>query len=506
MMTTLPSPTPTLLPPTGPRSRKRWRLRAHNRISTNEHEHENELPVPVSPRYGFSPFRTQNRRTGSVCEEESKETEDVVIGSGSSSIILKITNTNTNTNTNTSDPTPSGHLPEIPVVPSFQMPHSIGKNLEGHPDPNESFETQETVSSSDSESEDDMSHASNASCSIVSDEDEEDNDSSSTTSSTTSSQDSSSSSHSKRSIRFADEVGLPIQKIRHYQCDRKEREHSELLVLCLFPERKKFEFLHVGYHHQYGGDNKNNGTGTGIRNLLRALPGMCSDPLFSVSKFDALYRANKADKAFVNLCLCAAEDENADPDANPPADRSASDAEFDSLSDVERDSDSEGGSLLDLTLTECAFKENELVVASVRGSPERAVLEGIGSLLSNDKIVKTLKRARRSRRSLQFVPGPGEMKSQTNTNSRQRKRPSSKDKKSQTTKTKDVKKKSETDCRSTTLIKTKTTTKPDCTELLDVYCDDYDPLRDESEFFRQLLVGVVAVGTGTAVFSALGIK
>eukprot|EP00537_Pseudo-nitzschia_pungens_P013896 CAMPEP_0172396456 /NCGR_PEP_ID=MMETSP1061-20121228/25118_1 /TAXON_ID=37318 /ORGANISM="Pseudo-nitzschia pungens, Strain cf. pungens" /LENGTH=398 /DNA_ID=CAMNT_0013128293 /DNA_START=93 /DNA_END=1289 /DNA_ORIENTATION=- len=394
-------PQPALRLSTGPKNRKRWRLRAHNEISKNE--------TPISHHYGFP------------CEEESTENEDVVIDSGS--ILLKIPKS--------SDPNPK-------IVPSFEMPHCIGKNREL--DPNESFDTQETVASSDFE--DDFSNISSI------DEDEGDS----------SSQESSSSCHSKRSIRFADEVGLPIQNICHYECDRREREHSELLVLCLLPEQKKFEFLHVGYH-QYGEDN-----GTTVQTLLNALPGMCTDHVFSLSKFDAIYRANKVDKAFVKLC--ATDEEGA--------------SDSDSASSVEDSS---------LTLAECAFKENELLVASVRGSSERAVLEGIGSLLSNQKIVKTLKRARRSRRSLQFVSG----ETKKERRSRQRKRRSSKKKKQDTVK-------------ETMITEEDIKALDSCIEYLDEYCHDYDPLREETEFCRQLLVAIVTVCSGTAVFSAMGIK
>ncbi|VEU41904.1 unnamed protein product [Pseudo-nitzschia multistriata] len=411
-----------LSPPTALRSRRRGRPCTKSHLPVDE--------IPQSP-CELSPFRNRTN----ICDEENKENEDTVIGSSSStcSLTLKIRRT----------AVPSNDLPNI--VSAFQMPSSIinKKNL------HESFDTQETVSVSESE-------------------DEISSHSSSFDDGESSSEDSAYSCHSKRSIRFADEVGLPIQNVRHYECDRRRQEHSELLVLCLFPERKKFEFLHVGYYHC---EEKK---GVTVQALLSELPGMCTDSIFSSSEFVTLYRSNPVDNAFVNIC--------ASPQST--SENETSTEEFSSQ-----------------TLTDCAFRENELLVASVRGSSERAVLEGIGSLLSNDTILKTLKRARRSRRSLKFVYSEDDRRYRTLRSLKTRKRRANKDAKKSDVQLPIVEPKNEVHHREQTAA----TTQIDCTDLVDEYCHDYDPFCDESDFYLQLLVAIITISLGTVVFSAMGI-
>ena len=245
----------------------------------------------------------------------------------------------------------------------------------------------------------------------------------------------SSSVCSKQSVRFADEVGLPIQSIMHYEC--QPPEHSELLVLCLCPIKKTFEFLHVGYH------------GATLVDLLSALPGMCTNEVFGDSKFTFLYR--NSGLAFENLCE--------EPESET------------------------------ITLRECGFRENEVVVAAVEGSPRRAVLEGIGPLLGNAKIRKTLKRARRSRRGLKFVRAKSEREDPYHL---QKRRDLSLRRKNAKKETKRI-----------DVIVPKI--EPDAAELVDEYCHDYDPLYDVAEYHKHLLLGILAIGSGTVVFSALGL-
>ena len=427
---------PVLTHPITPRSRRRGRPSVRNHIAT-----EHELPS----------VSVHDRTNVNVCQEENKENEDDLIISSSSCISLKIRH----------DVDHSVYLSEI--VPSFhQMPYpTSSKNLKDNL--NQSFETQETVSVS--ESEDDMSNLSST----------DDGDSNGQDSS------SSLSSHSKRSIRFADELGLPIEKVRHYECDRKEREHSELLILCMCPEQKKFEFLHVGYH-QYEEEN-----GVTVKALLRALPGMCTDPVFSThSEFVNLYqKSSEFDEAFENLC---------------------------------EDKDKQSS----LTLTDCDFRENELIVASVSGSSEQAVLDGIGSLLSNDDIRKTLKRARRSRRSLQFVYSKEERcqrrrKRRASILRRRLLKKGSKgvsyeknhdvvvESKGASILRKKLAKKGSSDERpEENCCAVESETEPVCSDPVDECChNNCDELSSES-YKQQLLVALFTIGSGTVVFSAMG--
>jgi len=275
------------------------------------------------------------------------------------------------------------------------------------------------------------------------------------------------------SVRFADEIGLPIEHILLYECDRKQREHSELLVLCMCPEKKKFEFLHVGYHHHQENNDEsddenddkiiqvltsptmyptNTTTAATVQDLIQGLPNMCTDPIFVNANFVTLYRnKGKGDSIFRKL------EEHL------------------------------------LPLTNGGFRENELVVAAIEGSSERAVLEGIGPLLSNNRIMTTLKRGRRSRRSLKFVRSNG------NVGWRRLKiLPSSSSSSMMTRRKSIITKKSDYICSSTTNSSNK--------ELVDEYCHDYDPFNGTSEDkWGQLFHAFVAVFVGTLIFSTFGL-
>lgn len=161
-----------------------------------------------------------------------------------------------------------------------------------------------------------------------------------------------------------------------------------------------------------------------------------------------------------------------------------------------------------LLLRDCAFRENELVVAAIEGSSERAVLEGIGPLLSNANVMKTLKRGRRSRRGLKFVGGEDE-EDKSNRYHRQKRRYLSLRKRQKKHKNDGNKEQPETKYSHAIVAATKTktnTTTTQCTgDLVDEYCHDYDPFQDVGEYHKQLLFGILAVGSGTIVFSALGL-
>lgn len=423
---------PDLSPPINQERNKRWGLR------NRSHSEVIESTSP-SVRGGFLPNQPK------ACEEEKKDVEN------RESMVVPITTSNigkiTLKITNHIDATKE----HIDSTPSFQMSTPPSKELSVPIDPNDSLLSQETAP--ESESDEDMNNSSTST-----NEEEEDS----------SSQDSASSSFSKRtSVRFADEIGLPIQNILHYECDRKQREHSELLVLCMSPEHKKFEFLHVGYHRH---EDSNSHT---VWDLLHALPGMCTDDVFSKEKFVALYRNNGVDQFFVNLCSSR---------KNNSTNQTASEKNYEESS---------------LLLRECGFRENELIVAAIHGSSERSVLTGIGPLLSNEKIRKTLKRARRSRRGLKFIGGENaeDDEDSIDGHSAQIQQPQSLRRRQR-----------KTEENNGIYAERPKQDTSNCGELLDVdqYCDDYDPIRDVADFYKQLLVGIIVVCLGTFIFSALG--
>lgn len=423
---------PDLSPPINQKRNKRWGLR------NRSHSEVIETTSPAA-RAVFQPNQTK------ICEEETKDIEKresmvvSITNNKIGNISLKITNRI------------DASKEHIDTTQAFQMSQPPSKELTGPIDPDDSLLSQETAP--ESESDEDMNNSRTSA-----NEEEEDS----------SSQDSASSAFSKRtSVRFADEIGLPIQNILRYECDRKQREHSELLVLCMSPEHKKFEFLHVGYHRH---EDTNCHT---VRDLLHALPGMCTDDVFSKEKFVALYRNNGVDQFFVNLCSLRKNDQK---------NQSKSKSNYEEPS---------------LLLRECGFRENELIVAAIHGSSERSVLAGIGPVLSNEKIRKTLKRARRSRRGLKFIGGEDAEDDEDSIggHSAQRQQPQSLRRRQ----------------RKTEENNGKPAERPKenasgCGELLDVdeYCDDYDPIRDVADFCKQLSVGIIVVCLGTFIFSAVG--
>lgn len=439
----------------------------HNHFASNETSESSHCEIPT--------FLTQTK----ACEEEDKKenNNDQRIENNmmmmrysnntiSNSIFLKSTNSS---NPSTMEPS---EFPNFPDLPSIDQPHCIVKDHQDLDDQrDDSFLTQETAPESDSET--DVINSCTCideaeSCICVTSPDIE--------GSCSQYLSASSSMYSKQSlsVHFADEVGLPIKSIRRYECDRRQREHCELMVLCICPEKKTFEFLHVGYHRYQESD-------TSLANLLSGLPDMCTNPIFAKAKFAALYHNNGVDRVFENLCS---------PRAKPtdPADNKKT---------IGSNSDDCGNETCRLSLQDCAFRENEVVVAAIDGSSERAVLLGIGPLLRNEKILKTLKRARRSRRGLKFVRGEADDDKgssyllQKNRGMSLRRRRTKKESKGSDEKHPNANAVPKLDS--------------DCGELVDEYCHDYDPLYDVAEYHRKLLLGIFAIGSGTAIFVALGL-
>jgi hypothetical protein len=176
------------------------------------------------------------------------------------------------------------------------------------------------------------------------------------------------SSPSIRLVRFADEEGLPMEEVCQWtkadEDDVLDRNHyEELLVLCLSPQHKRFEFLHVGYFPQANLDELRRATN--VEDLLHGIPCMATDPLFQDSAFDALYRATK------------------------------------------------GGALERIPvgctlLRDCNFRTNELVVASMEGSQHEDLLQGLGPLLGNSRLMKRVRRGQKSGLGLKLVSDDGD--------------------------------------------------------------------------------------------------
>jgi hypothetical protein len=183
-----------------------------------------------------------------------------------------------------------------------------------------------------------------------------------------------------RSVRFADEEGLPMEHVFHHLQQNPSYDHeddttSELIVLCLSPQAKKFEFLHVAYYtSREGGEDhrkdpdvwiQNQHDPTKVSELMVSLPGMCTDRIFSESSLDTIYRINKDNGSLESL--------------------------------VHQENES------DALLGDCNLSFCEMVVAATPGSTKEEIAAGVGPLLANVRLMKTLRRARRSRRGLKFV-------------------------------------------------------------------------------------------------------
>jgi hypothetical protein len=498
--------------PISPPSSRRWKLQIPIRLSrqsTTSHQQQ-------SPRRGGFPIFFNRTKNYTDEEEEKKEEIDEnddnttrfeieslpILMMSSNSMTAAVTTTTASTeNVDPSDDCCSVLVepPSFTNLSSFQILSPIIKHRDlDHMD--DSFQTEVTVSDELSLSdEDDINNIGNQDTSFPPSSGSSSNSNSNSNSIDEDNTHNNTSFQSSGGVRFADEIGLPMEHVLHYKCDREQREHSELLVLCICPEQKKFEFLHVGYHRQENnsdddddeedgneGDDDNvieiqtnpttrNATKTtNVQDLLQGLPKMCTDSIFVNATFDAIYRNNGVDKFFQKL---------------------------DDWS---------------LPLPECDFRENELVVVAIKGSSERAVLEGIGPILSNDRIMKTLKRGRRSRRSLKFVRS---RRRRVKQRWRRLKLPSSSSSSSRKTilvrKGIAESKKSDTnDCSSTcssteskidaSLIDSTYSSSND--DLVDVYCHDYDPFNGISESKGgQLLLASITILLGTVIFSAFGL-
>jgi hypothetical protein len=390
-----------------------------------------------------------------ACEEEEQKENNNEHRIESNQMTMRSSNNTYLKSTNSSNPStmePS-KFPNFSDLSPIKKPSCVVKDHQDLDDQrDDSFLTQETVPETDSET-DDMDLVTKASSSMC--------------------------SKQSLSVHFADEVGLPIERIRHYECDRRQREHSEIVVLCICPEKKTFEFLHVGYHRYQESD-------TSLADLLRGLPEMCTNPVFAKAKFVSLYRNNGVDRVFENLCgLRAKQTHSSDNDTT-----------------IASNKDDCGNETRRLPLQDFAFRENEVVVAAIDGSSERAVLLGIGPLLRNEKILKTLKRARRSRRGLKFLRGEADEDKGSSYHLR---------------KSRDLsvrRRRTKKECRVPDENHPKPNAVPDdavlnldsdCGELVDEYCNNYNPLYDVAQYHRQLLLGIVAISSGTAIFAALGL-
>ena len=502
--------------PISPPSSRRWKLQIPIRLSRHSSTASRQQQ---SPRRGVFPtFCNRTKNYDDEGEEKKEETDESDDSTTSFEIesfpILMIPSSSMTTVTTTAASTenvdPSDDCCSVLVEPSsfknlssFQILSSIKKH-QGLDHMDDSFRTEVTVSDELSLSdEDNNSTNGNPDISFPPSSDS----SSSSSNSIDENEDKTQNSTSFQcngGVRFADEIGLPMEHVLHYKCDREQREHSELLVLCICPEQKKFEFLHVGYHRHQENNNDDdeeedddddaddddddnvieiltsptmNATKTtNIQDLLQELPKMCTDSIFVNSTFDAIYRNNGVDKFFQKL-----------EDWSVP-------------------------------LPECGFRENELLVVAFKGSSESDVLEGISPILSNDRIMKTLKRGRRSRRSLKFVRNSRSRRPKQRW--RRLKLPSSSSSSSSSRKTMrgregiTTKKSDTNDCSSACsstgskidagIIDSACSSSND--DLVDVYCHDYDPFNGISECKGgQLLLSFITILVGTVILSAFGL-
>jgi hypothetical protein len=170
---------------------------------------------------------------------------------------------------------------------------------------------------------------------------------------------------SVKSVRFADEEGLPMEQVVHITEDVRE---SDVVVLCLSPQHKKFEFVHVGYHTD--GEEKSNATrSTKVSELLMHLPRICTDSLFQNCTFDKVYRTNHKSNGILEKLVGCSIDEDCD-----------------------------------IPLEDCTVHISDILVATVTGCTEEQALSSMDPLLSNAILMKTMRRARRSRRGLKWIP------------------------------------------------------------------------------------------------------
>ncbi|OEU17791.1 hypothetical protein FRACYDRAFT_238216 [Fragilariopsis cylindrus CCMP1102] len=248
--------------PISPPGSRRWKLQIPIRLSRHSSTASRQQQ---SPRRGVFPtFCNRIKNYDDEGEEKKEETDESDDSTTSFEIesfpILMIPSSSMTTVTTTTASTenvgPLDDCCSVLVEPSsfanlssFQMPSSIKKH-QGFDHMDDSFRTEVTVSDELSLSDEDnnstndnpdirfppSSDSSSSSNSIDENEDKAQN---------------STSFQNNGGVRFADEIGLPMEHVLHYTCDREQREHSELLVLCICPEQKRFEFLHVGYHHKF---------------------------------------------------------------------------------------------------------------------------------------------------------------------------------------------------------------------------------------------------------------
>jgi hypothetical protein len=89
-----------------------------------------------------------------------------------------------------------------------------------------------------------------------------------------------------RSIRFADEQGLPMVRVHHLGDNDDPLAVNRLVILLLSPSDKKFEFAHVEYRLRAEAT---------VADLLQQLPAFATSELFTTMEFESLYRTQCED-------------------------------------------------------------------------------------------------------------------------------------------------------------------------------------------------------------------
>ncbi|KAL3919432.1 MAG: hypothetical protein SGILL_003755 [Bacillariaceae sp.] len=174
-------------------------------------------------------------------------------------------------------------------------------------------------------------------------------------------------------VRFADEKDLPMEQVADAPVRVVEdQQDAEVVVLCLDPERKKFEFLQIRYYVRDLIDPETQevkARASIVSDLLHNLPEMCSDVLFENTTFDMLYRTEKTvgkgGKSNVRVHRMASH----------------------------------------FQLSGCHFHNAaDILVAAASGSTCYDVKKGVNPLLNNAMVMRMLTKARRSHRALKLIP------------------------------------------------------------------------------------------------------
>ena len=97
----------------------------------------------------------------------------------------------------------------------------------------------------------------------------------------------------QRTIRFADEAGLPIHTVRltEREEDYEDLDWTRIIVLLLSPKKRKFEFIHLSY---------NVAERTPLSDALQQFPSMATDPSLTNQKYVGLCRPSKNGQELIN--------------------------------------------------------------------------------------------------------------------------------------------------------------------------------------------------------------